>query len=206
MPVIKIWCLPIQGEEKLNKLHKSIVNAVVSVKELKLKDENDMTVLFPSDLMKYGLGSVIIVEISGLFQKKERTQEVLQRLSLEVGTSVKNFYPNAKVECSVQTLNPKESFWESESETRNKDLSPKLSDTFGGGLLNCLIKAGIETEDKLFATSAIDILKLPNFGTHSFFRLKEWLDQKGHTLKDMEEITKLLKKGYKILYIKSKLI
>ena len=47
MPVIKVWCLPVVDEMKLNELHKSIVRAVTGIPELELTDENDMTCLFP---------------------------------------------------------------------------------------------------------------------------------------------------------------
>ena len=57
MPVIKVWCLPPgQTEDDLNNLHKLIVAAVVSVPEIDLESEDDMTCLFIPDLMKYGLG------------------------------------------------------------------------------------------------------------------------------------------------------
>ena len=49
MPIIKIWCLPSnQTEQDLNRLHQAIVNAVVGVPELGLKDETEMTCLFPT--------------------------------------------------------------------------------------------------------------------------------------------------------------
>jgi len=111
MPVIKIWCLPPnQTENKLNKLHNAIVSAVTSIKELGLKDEKDMTNLFVPDLMQYGLGSEIIVEITGLFESPERTPEVLNGLAGAVGRTVKLFYPEAKVECFVYSFNPATTF------------------------------------------------------------------------------------------------
>ena len=115
MPVIKIWCLPLnQNQRDLNRLHRKIVEAVTSISELGLKDEKDMTNLFVPDLMEYGLGTEIIVEISGLFEKPERTFEVLQRLAENVGKAVKGLYPKAKVECFVSTFNPKQGFWTSD--------------------------------------------------------------------------------------------
>ena len=80
MPVIKVWCLPAQNEVQLRELHQTIVTAVVSVSELKLKDENDMTCLFPPDQMQYGLGSEVIVEVTGLFAKRNRTPQIKKRL------------------------------------------------------------------------------------------------------------------------------
>jgi len=114
MPVIKVWCLPKdQSEDDLNRLHKSIVKAVVSVSELGLKDENDMTCLFVPDLMSYGLGEEIIVEIGGIFEKSERTDEVRQRLAMSVGKSVSALYPRAKVECFVSAFILRQGFWTS---------------------------------------------------------------------------------------------
>jgi len=112
MPIIKLWCLPAgQSEDDLRKVHKAVVAAVVAVPELGLTDETQMTCLFPPDLMTYGLGEEIIVEISGLFDKPERTPEVRQQLAQGVGSAVYLLYPNAKVECFVQTFDPAQGFW-----------------------------------------------------------------------------------------------
>jgi len=134
MPVIKVWCLPSgQTKDDLNRLHKAIVAAVVSIRELGLQSENDMTCLFPPDLMKYGLGEEIIVEISGLFQKPERTQDVRQRLARNVGGVVKAFYHNAKIECFVATIDPLDGFWASaESEPREDKLPDDGHNFFDG--------------------------------------------------------------------------
>ncbi|GMU74267.1 MAG: hypothetical protein AMXMBFR44_4640 [Candidatus Campbellbacteria bacterium] len=115
MPVIKLWCLPAdQSEDDLRKVHKAVVAAVVAIPELCLKDETQMTCLFPPDMMTYGLGEEIVVEIGGLFKRTSRTPEVCQRLAESVGTAVHNLYPDAKVECFVQTFSPSEGFWESQ--------------------------------------------------------------------------------------------
>src|SRR5512133_791491 len=114
MPIIKVWCLPEgQTEEGLKELHQAIVDAVISVKELCLEDETDMTVLFPPDLMKYGLGQVIAIEVSGLFKKPKRNEEVRQRLAERIGKAVHRLYPKADVECLVYSFNPKQGFWTS---------------------------------------------------------------------------------------------
>lgn len=113
MPVIKVWCLPKSTEDDLRNLHKSIVSAVVKIKELRLSNENDMTVLFPQDMMNYGLGQVIIIETS-LFRKPERSVQVLQRLAKNIGEAIKNFYPDALIESSIESTTPeKEGFWTS---------------------------------------------------------------------------------------------
>lgn len=101
MPVIKVWCLPSQTEEQLRAMHKSIVAAVVAVPELGLKDETEMTTLYPPDLMAYGLGTEIIVEVTGLFEGPKRTDEVRQRLAEGLGKAIRTFFPDALVECFV---------------------------------------------------------------------------------------------------------
>ena len=114
MPVIKVWCLPKLAEWELKGLHTAIVSAVVSVSELGLKNEMDMTVLFPTDAMKYGLGSEIIVEVTGLFilcSSKARTEEFRQRLAQAIGTTVKGMFPKAMVECFVYPFDPTQGFW-----------------------------------------------------------------------------------------------
>lgn len=124
MPVIKVWCLPLnQSESDLNHLHRTIVKAVTAIKELGLQDENDMTCLFPSDLMSYGLGEEIIIEINGLFEKPERTVKVHQRLAASVGAAVKKLYPGAKVECFVTSFDPYQGFWTSTELTAKKEES-----------------------------------------------------------------------------------
>lgn len=127
MPVIKVWCLPPnQDEEALNRLHQTIVGAVCRIQELGLRGQEDMTCLFVPDLMKYGLGEEIIIEIGGLFNKPERTPEVCQRLALSVGASVSALYHNAKVECFVQTFDPAQGFWVSPEPERCPECGEKV--------------------------------------------------------------------------------
>lgn len=115
MLIIKVWGLPLnQSEEILKHLHQIIIKAVSRISELDFSDQNDMVCLFPPDLMRDGLGEEIIIEISGLLKKPERTAEVRQRLAASVGSAVNALYPKAKVESSVSTMNPLQGFWTSE--------------------------------------------------------------------------------------------
>ena len=111
MPVIKVWCLPKLSERKLNKVFKGIVSAVESIPELGLKGEKSMTILFPVDMMKYGLGTEIIIEVTGLFVNQERTNKVRERLAQAIGTTVKELFPKAMVECFVFPFDPSQGFW-----------------------------------------------------------------------------------------------
>ncbi len=115
MPIVKVWCLPRQTEEQLNELHQDIVKAAVGVPELGIKGEQHMTCLFPSDMMKYGLGSEIIVEIFGLFEKPERTPRVIDLFAFRIGLAVAKRFPKAKIECLVYPFNPDHRFWTCES-------------------------------------------------------------------------------------------
>ena len=101
MPVIEVWCLPKQTQDQLRALHKAIVNAVVSIEFLGLKDENDMTTLFPLDAMQYGLGTDIILKTWGLLRRPERTLEVRECLAETLGRRISGFFPEAKVESFV---------------------------------------------------------------------------------------------------------
>jgi hypothetical protein len=88
---------------------------LVGIPELKLSSEQDMTVLFPPDMMTYGLGEEIIIEITGLFKKPERTRFVRHCLAVQLGSTVKKLFTNAKVECLVHPFNPVDGFWTSDT-------------------------------------------------------------------------------------------
>ena len=112
MFVIKVWCLPKASEKRLRFLYESIVKMTLMVKELALT-KDDITVLFPPDMMKYGLGTEIIIEVSHLFEKPERTHAVKNNLAKNLCDALKMLYPRAKVECIVETHNPESGFWSS---------------------------------------------------------------------------------------------
>jgi hypothetical protein len=111
MPIIRVSCLPKMPKKELRRLYQSIMQAALEITELGLTGEKDITCLFPPDMMKYGLGSEVIVEVFGLFEKRERTPDVIDRLARNLGTAVVGFFPNAKVECLIYPFNPKKRFW-----------------------------------------------------------------------------------------------
>jgi hypothetical protein len=120
---IKVWCLPAgQTEGKLKLLHRTIVAAVVAIKEIGFRNENDMTCLFVPDLMTYGLGQEIIIEIDGLglFAELERTIGARHTLAASVGSAVKGLYPKAKVNCTVSGFDRDKGFWISPTPRRSK--------------------------------------------------------------------------------------
>lgn len=118
MPVITVSCLPESSEKDLQRLHKAIVQALVGIKELNVFGEQDITCLFPRDMMKYGLGTEIVISVDGLFIKPERTPEVRKRLAHGLGKAVKKLFPKAKlVECFVHPFDPNQGFWSSRDES-----------------------------------------------------------------------------------------
>lgn len=122
MPVIKVWCLPKVGQLKLRKLFKSIITAVEGITELDLKSSDSMTVLFPADMMSYGLGTAIIIEVT-LPKKLWRTVKVRRRLAESVGTTLKEYFPKAVVQCHIYHHDPKQGLWMSPRKRRLKLIS-----------------------------------------------------------------------------------
>lgn len=122
IPIIKVWCLPKVGQRQLNKLFRSIVAAVESVTELGLKGSDSMTILFPQDMMNYGLGTVIIIEIT-LPKKPGQTAKVRQLLAESLGTTLKGHFPKAVVQCMIHQFDPKQGLWTSPRRRRLKLIS-----------------------------------------------------------------------------------
>lgn len=111
MPVIKIWCLPKNiPEERLKTLRNAIVASVESIAELGLAGKNAVTVLFPKDLMEYGLGEEIIAEVV-IFIKPERTDEVRARLAENIGQILHGYFPCAMIECFIHPHERSAGFW-----------------------------------------------------------------------------------------------
>jgi len=114
MPIIRVSCLPVLEEAKLKTLYEEIASAGAAVKELGLETK-DFTVLFPQDMMKFGLGDEVIIEVIGLFDKPERTYKVQKRLAAALGHVVRKHAPKAKlIECFVFPFsNTKQGYWSS---------------------------------------------------------------------------------------------
>lgn len=118
MPIIKVWGLKSDlSEEQLLEIYRKIMNSVKGVKELGLEDDQ-ISVFFPTDRMRAGLGEEVVVEISGFFYKPARTPEVLNRLAENVGQAVEKFFPEEilnqapKIKCFVHSLVPTTNgFW-----------------------------------------------------------------------------------------------
>jgi len=91
-PTVKIWCLLHDHPEPwLVNLQETIVKQVVELANAGIHNENDMTVLFPPDLMKKGLGQEIVVEIDSVHEDQIQMTEVILKV-------VKSFNRNAFVQ------------------------------------------------------------------------------------------------------------
>ncbi|MFH0891276.1 MAG: hypothetical protein V1867_00680 [Candidatus Falkowbacteria bacterium] len=97
------------SEEKLNQLHNAIVGAVISIPETDVKDESGMLNLFPKDLMTYGLGTEISIEITKVPLLCDH--KIRNKLAKAVGRAVKKLFPEARVECEALPINPYAGFW-----------------------------------------------------------------------------------------------
>lgn len=106
MPIVYISGVP--GEEKEERLERLIDNLqlkVASIKELKLK-KSQVTVFFPADRVKSGLGEEVIATVK-LFEKKERTKAVRDALAQKVVEVLKGYFPKALIRVLVERFDPK---------------------------------------------------------------------------------------------------
>ena len=105
LPTVKIWCLPEDlGEEKLLELHNCIVKLIImNFGSFGIKDERDTLNLFPRDLMHYGLGSEIKIEISDLPQC---SVDALTKFANNISKAAKDIVPKANVFCKAESYNP----------------------------------------------------------------------------------------------------
>ena len=110
MLAIKIWGLPNSSEKMLREIHQSLVGETIKA-EVGIKSQDDMMVFFPTDLMSYGLGECILIEISGRkITGNDLDKPFLPQLLTE---AIKAIYPAAYVECRVIPFTGSERRWTS---------------------------------------------------------------------------------------------
>lgn len=96
LPLIKIWGLPPLTEDELRSLYQEIVAASIAIPELGIRDENDLFVFFPANLMIYRLGIDIVVEVGDVdpagrcVRPNARLAEALERV-------LAARFPNARI-------------------------------------------------------------------------------------------------------------
>lgn len=99
MPVVKVWLLPRGEQKEMEQLIFNIIDTIRAIPEMGLSSRDDVTVLMPADLVKMGVGDELIVEITKVFDKPERTQEVLGMLANRVGLVLADYALNHIPQC-----------------------------------------------------------------------------------------------------------
>jgi len=113
MPVITILCMPTwTGQDKLDFLTERIQEAVAAVPILGIPEE-EVFVFYQPNLQQRGLGEELIAKIEGLYQKPERTVEVLRDLQEAVCDCLRRFARAELPQCTcveafVNTMIPPE--------------------------------------------------------------------------------------------------
>lgn len=185
MPVIKLWCLPRLTDPQLRQLYHDVVRAVVSVPELNLKSRDDMTVLFPPDMMKYGLGEEVIVEVTGLFARRSRTNEVRERLANHLGRAVQEHVPGAKIEVFVFPFRSEQGFWTSAKPKPTEPEEDVLKSPVEALDVTVRTLNSLKADNMLFVGSVvermaeIETLKVPGIGYKQVKDIKAALAAKG---------------------------
>lgn len=87
MPVVKLYCLPHINEKKMNEMYEMITKTIAGIKELKITTD-DITVLFVPDMMEKGLGDEIIVEVSKVLDKPDRTLTVIYKIAESLARAI----------------------------------------------------------------------------------------------------------------------
>ena len=99
MPVIEVSLLPTDtSQDVLEALYDRLWVAVESIPALGLTKArpHDITILFPFDLMKKGIGEYFLIRVGELTPKTERTYEVRKSLGEALRSALLEFFPNAK--------------------------------------------------------------------------------------------------------------
>ena len=108
IPTIKVFCLPVLEQNELKSLHQNIVKVMSGFPRTGVRGEEDLLVLFPPDLMAYGLGQEIKVEITDLPENARRN---LNLLAQKMCMIMKFRFPQARIFCKVKCIEPEAGVW-----------------------------------------------------------------------------------------------
>ena len=128
MLTIKVWCLPKPSQKKLEGLFWDIVEAVESVKAMKKVGHTGtgkMLVLFPSDMMKLGLGAEVLVEVEGLTDPNICNLTVRNELADKLGRVAEKLLPKAQIDCRVHKPDPSMGRWQNKRKKMPVERRPK---------------------------------------------------------------------------------
>jgi len=111
LPVVKVYLLPAEWDEaKFQQLFTSLVRAAKGIPEWDIKDENDILVVFPSDRMKKGLGTDVLVEVD-LPDNRVPYPHAAQDIAIAMAHAVSGHLDVTRqlyVQCKVYTFSAKE--------------------------------------------------------------------------------------------------
>jgi hypothetical protein len=110
MLTVKVYNLPQTREDELMELHKAIVDSVRSIPQLGIEDQGQMMTLFPKDMMYFGSGTTILVEITGLNNVLFVYNDAIAK---NVGEAISSQFITAQVVCSVSCFTYNEGgYWQ----------------------------------------------------------------------------------------------
>ncbi|MFA5967530.1 MAG: hypothetical protein WC805_03435 [Patescibacteria group bacterium] len=115
MPLVRVSGHLVADAEKRDALRNSIVQKIMGVEKLGINDEKGITCLiYPTDKLESDPGTAIIVEVIGLFDKPERTGEVLNYLAAELNAAMREHFPETDlIQCFTNPSDPAKGFSES---------------------------------------------------------------------------------------------
>ena len=116
MLTIKVWCLPALSQDKLQDMFWEVVDGVGSVESMVKAGHTgpgNMLILFPSDLMKFGLGTEVLIEVTGLTDVSLRNIRDLDELAEKLAKIVHRFVHKGQINCCVHMADPFTWRWQS---------------------------------------------------------------------------------------------
>jgi hypothetical protein len=99
--IIKVWCLPKTEEQALRELHKAIFDKAKLIDHFGIASEDDVVNLFPVDMMAYGLGSEIVVEIAEVPPTAPRFTTSHNSLVRNLAEVIQEKFPDANIHASI---------------------------------------------------------------------------------------------------------
>lgn len=112
MPVLKVYGIPEDfDEDSLQLLCGRLQEAVAKVNALNIS-KDQVSVFFPTDRMKAGLGEEIVVFVDGLFGKPERNRMVRMRVAEAVVATIARIIDKHStfIECFVRPFNKEDGY------------------------------------------------------------------------------------------------
>lgn len=102
MPVLRISLLPEMSEDKVKELLIALIMAVMEV-DVAIEGEEDIFVLFPSDVMRHGIGAYILVEYDDVMKYNDRHISFASMLTTALADIVSEYFPSAFIQVSLRS-------------------------------------------------------------------------------------------------------